>query len=96
VRNNSAHGDSQRAYGLLRLLSDHARLPLPRKESVMDRLLLREEAAELLRKPTSWLRYAERHHLLPYVKVGQHVRYSLQDLLTWVESAKVTAKREGR
>jgi excisionase family DNA binding protein len=51
----------------------------------MERLLTREETAALLRKPVSWLRYAERRHLIPFVRVGQQIRYRASDLERWLE-----------
>jgi len=54
----------------------------------MFRLLLRAEAASILRKPTSWLRYAERHGLVPFVRVGRQIRYRQEDLEAWVERSR--------
>jgi hypothetical protein len=52
-------------------------------------LLTREEAAALLRKPTSWLRYAERKRLVPFVKIGQQIRYLRADLEKWIAGRSV-------
>jgi hypothetical protein len=51
--------------------------------------MTRKEAAEMLQKKVSWLRYAERRRLLPYVKVGQQVRYDPADLTRWIDSRRV-------
>lgn len=56
----------------------------------MFRLLMRAEAASLLRKPTSWLRYAERHGLVPFVRVGRQIRYRQEDLEAWLEQSRTT------
>lgn len=55
----------------------------------MDKLITRTEAAELLRKPVSWLRYAERRRLIRFIKVGQQIRYRLEDLLAFLEDQTV-------
>jgi excisionase family DNA binding protein len=48
-------------------------------------LLTRGEVAELIRKPVSWLRYAERTRRIPFVRVGQHIRYRASDINAWLE-----------
>ncbi len=53
-------------------------------------LLIREEAAHIIRKRPSWMRYAERHRLIPYVKVGQAIRYRPSDLRAWIEAHVVS------
>ena len=58
----------------------------------MEELLTRVEVARILRKPVSWLRYAERHRLLPHVKVGQQIRYRLSDVQNWIESHVVDSR----
>lgn len=55
----------------------------------MVRLLVRADAAAFLRKPTSWLRYAERHGLVPFVRVGRQIRYVQEDLEAWVARTRV-------
>jgi predicted DNA-binding transcriptional regulator AlpA len=55
----------------------------------MEELLTREEVANILRKPESWLRYSERHRIVPYLKVGSHIRYRLADVEEWLASRKV-------
>lgn len=55
----------------------------------MDRLLTRKEVADLLQKPESWLRYAERRRAIPYTKVGQQVRYRAQDVEAWLNANRV-------
>lgn len=62
----------------------------------MERLLTREEAASLLRKPPSWLRYAERHRLLPYIKVGQQVRYTESDIRAYLHARTVPSREQPR
>jgi excisionase family DNA binding protein len=57
----------------------------------MDRLLTRAEAARLLNKPTSWLRWCERERRIPFVKVGQHIRYRETDIEAWVRARRVPA-----
>jgi hypothetical protein len=58
----------------------------------LEKLLTRAEAAELLRKPISWMKYAERHKLIPSLRVGQQVRYSPSDLAQWIEQHKVPVR----
>lgn len=58
----------------------------------MQRLLTRDEAADIIRKPVSWLRYAERRRLIPVIKIGQHVRYLEADLAAWIASCRTTAR----
>jgi predicted DNA-binding transcriptional regulator AlpA len=47
-------------------------------------LLTRDEAAAILRKKVSWLRYSERRRIIPFVKVGQAIRYRSSDLREWI------------
>lgn len=63
--------------------------------SGLDALLLRDEVAAVLRKPPSWLRYCERHHLIPFVRVGQQIRYRQTDLARWLDERAVAAAHEG-
>ena len=69
----------------------------------MEALLTRDEAAARIKKPASWLRWAERQKLIPYVKVGQQIRYRVSDLDEWIASrvvhpvrAQVDALRDRR
>ena len=55
----------------------------------MEKLLTRGEIASLLHKPESWLRYAERHRLIPFLKVGQHIRYRASEVQEWLDSNKI-------
>jgi excisionase family DNA binding protein len=55
----------------------------------MDALLTRAEAAQLLRKPVSWLRYCERRKLIPFHRIGQQIRYAQADLQAWIASRRV-------
>ena len=49
-------------------------------------LVNRETAARFLGKPTSWLRYCERHGKVPYYKVGSgSIRYRLSELDAWLK-----------
>jgi len=61
----------------------------------MERLLLREEAAKLLRKKESWLKWAERHGVIPHLRVGRAVRYRESDLAAWVEQCTVRPTETG-
>jgi hypothetical protein len=60
------------------------------EKSVIDELLTREEVARILNKKPSWLRYAERKKLIPFVKVGQAIRYRPSDILGWIETHVVS------
>jgi hypothetical protein len=55
----------------------------------MESLLTREEAAALINRRPSWLRYAERHKLVPFVRVGGRIRYRATDLARWIEERAV-------
>lgn len=57
----------------------------------MEPLFTRAEVAKLLRKPESWMRYQERKKMIPFIKVGQQIRYKLDDVMAWVERRRVTA-----
>ena len=54
-------------------------------------LLRRTQVAQMLQKPTSWLRYAERRKLIPFIKIGQHIRYRRSDVEAWIERQCVAA-----
>lgn len=58
----------------------------------MEPLLTRSAAAKLIGKKESWLRYAELHRLIPYVKVGQQIRYRAEDIRAWVESRRIVPR----
>ncbi len=60
----------------------------------MEHLLTRREAAEALRKPESWLRYAERRRVVPFVKVGRCIRYLATDIAAFVARGRVAASGE--
>lgn len=66
----------------------------------MEPLISRERAAELLNKKASWLRYAERHRLIPFIRVGQQIRYRESDLEAWVaancEGQRAASRSTGR
>ena len=66
----------------------------PKASSGLDTLLLRDEVAAALRKPPSWLRYCERHHLIPFVRVGQQIRYRQGDLARWLDERAVASAQE--
>jgi len=57
-------------------------------ERLPDRLLIADEAAELLALPVSWVREATRQGKLPHVKLGRYRRYVRVDLETWIEAQK--------
>lgn len=60
-------------------------------EPLADRLLIADEAAELLALPVSWVREATRQGTLPHVKLGRYRRYVRTDLEAWVETQKAGA-----
>lgn len=55
-------------------------------------LLTRSEAAQYLRKKESWLRYSERCRILPFIKVGQQIRYLQTDLDDWINTHRVAPR----
>lgn len=55
----------------------------------MEQLITRTEVADLLAKPESWLRWAERNRVLPYYKVGQQIRYCRSEILDWLAGRRV-------
>ena len=55
----------------------------------MEKLLTREEVARLLSKPESWLKYAERHRQIPFVRVGSQIRYRAEDISRWLKERVV-------
>jgi excisionase family DNA binding protein len=57
-------------------------------EPLPDRLLIADEAAELLALPVSWVREATRQGNLPHVKLGRYRRYVRADLEKWIEGHK--------
>jgi hypothetical protein len=57
----------------------------------METLLTREEAAALIKRPPSWLRYAEWKRLVPFVRVGGRIRYRAADLARWIDERAVPA-----
>lgn len=61
-------------------------------------LLTKADVARTLNKPVSWVRWAQQHNLLPYIRVGQQVRFRAEDIQAWIAdnavSAKVQADRE--
>jgi excisionase family DNA binding protein len=59
----------------------------------MENLLSRQQVAVLLGKKVSWLRYAERHRLIPFVRVGRQIRYRRADLERWLEQNAVGARQ---
>jgi len=62
----------------------------------MDSLLTRIEAAAVIKKKVSWMRWAERRRLIPYVKVGQQIRYIPADLESWIASRRVVSSTASR
>ncbi len=63
---------------------------------VTEELLTRNEVARLLKKPESWLKYAERHRLLQYVKVGQQIRYRRSDVENYIAAHLVPPGSENK
>lgn len=61
-------------------------------------LLKRCEVAELLQKKESWLRYAERKRLIPFVRVGQQIRYRQADVDAWIrrQTVRSSHRRDAR
>lgn len=55
----------------------------------MESLLTREEAAALIKRRPSWLRYAGRHKLVPFVRVSRRIRQRAADLARWIEERAV-------
>jgi predicted DNA-binding transcriptional regulator AlpA len=60
-------------------------------EHPVEPLLRRAQVARILQKPASWLRYAERHRLIPFHKIGQQIRYRRSDVEAWIERQRVVA-----
>jgi len=58
----------------------------------MKRLITRDEVATMLGKPASWLRYAERHRLIPFVKIGEQIRYEENAIEEWVEERRISER----
>lgn len=60
------------------------------------RLINEKEAAEVLRKPPSWMQMTRhRGDGPPYLKLGRAVRYDLNDLIAWVKAQKRTSTSQG-
>jgi hypothetical protein len=55
---------------------------------VTDRLVDAAAIAELLSVPESWVREATRAGRLPHFELGRYKRYSIPDVLGWVEKQK--------
>lgn len=60
----------------------------------IDKLMTRSEVARVLKKPESWLRYSERKKIIPFIKVGQQIRYLREDLENWIEKQRVPSVTE--
>jgi excisionase family DNA binding protein len=54
-------------------------------------LLTKTEVAQLLKKPVSWVKWAQQRKLLPYVRVGQQVRFRAEDIQAWIAANAVSA-----
>ena len=67
-------------------------------EEALPKLLNQKQVAEILGKSTAWLeRMRWKGGGLPFRKFGRHVRYSLDDLMQWIESKpKLTSTTEAR
>ncbi len=59
-------------------------------------LLCVGDVAKMLNKKESWVRYARRSGILPYIKVGQALRFRMEDLLAWIEERRVPAREAVR
>lgn len=57
----------------------------------METLLTLDETATILRKPASWLRWAIRQRRIPFVKIGQHIRFRESDIERWIDAATTDA-----
>ena len=55
----------------------------------MERLLTTDEIAEYLAKPRSWIDQNAEKIGIPRVKLGNHFRYRLADVDSWLDSLKV-------
>ena len=56
-------------------------------------LLTTEETAKLLNVKMSWLRSAIFRRAIPYIKVGQLVRFRERDLKAWLEKHTVEMRQ---
>ncbi len=67
-------------------------------EEALPKLLNQKQVAEILGKSTAWLeRMRWKGGGPPFRKFGRHVRYSLDDLMQWIESKpKLTSTTEAR
>ncbi len=65
-------------------------------EEALPKLLNQKQVAEILGKSTAWLeRMRWKGGGPPFRKFGRHVRYSLDDLIQWIESKpKLTSTSE--
>jgi len=65
-------------------------------EEALPKLLNQKQVAEILGKSTAWLeRMRWKGGGPPFRKFGRHVRYSLDDLMQWIESKpKLTSTSE--
>lgn len=59
------------------------------EDTVVERLLLAEEAAEILRVAPSWVYRAARSGQLPCVRAGRNVRFRASDVRAFVEQGGV-------
>ena len=59
-----------------------------------EKLMAIKEVAKLLNVKISWLRSAIFRREIPYIKVGNHVRFQEKDLLDWPEKNKVHGLEE--
>ena len=57
-------------------------------------LMTVEETASFLNVKTSWLRSAIFRKEIPYIKVGNLVRFREKDLIEWIEKNTVAASRK--
>ena len=54
-----------------------------------EKLMTIKEVAKLLNVKISWLRSAIFRREIPYIKVGNHVRFQERDISNWLQKSKV-------
>ena len=62
------------------------------KSSNIERLITIAEAAGVLNVKPSWVRKAIFRKEIPYIKVGNHVRFREEDLTSWIKGNRVEKK----
>ena len=59
------------------------------------KLVTIKEVSEMLNVRPSWIRSAIFKKEIPYIKIGNHVRFEEADLLEWIERSKIKRRGEG-